>query len=96
MVSVSRQSAASQLTSGERTIPRHWANIALWVQALTKPLSVTLQQQVTSGSGIELWWQPIFDQLLRFAVSPAVVLSFFTYLDADQDVRAVRGDRRHR
>src|ERR1035441_1732614 len=78
------------------TIRCDWANIALWVRTLAKLLSVTLQQQVTSGPGIEVWWQPTFDQLLRFAVCPAIVLSFLTCLDTDQNVWAVRRNRCHR
>lgn len=73
----------------------HWANIALWVRTLAKLLSVTLQQQVPSGPGIELWRKPFFDQFLRFAVCPAIVLSFLTCLDTDQNVWAVRRDRRY-
>ena len=73
----------------------HWANIALWVRTLAKLLSVTLQQQVSSGPGIEFRRQPIFDQLLRFTVCPAIVLSFLTCLDTDQNVWAVRRDRRY-
>ena len=87
---------APQLTAGERTIGRDWANIAFWVRTLAELLSVTLQQQVTSGSGIKVRWQPTFDQFLCFAICPSIILSFLTCLDTDQHVWAVRRNRCHR